>query len=174
MSGLLECSISRRLCRSWLRTAPAENFSTLAIAISPSFCGGNSPSARGLKYPAKLSSVFSRGLMCHTRYGSSCENSHRPCGLILPKGRDPSGLPAADKTRLPSVGAAAPNGTPCGRSCPLGFLTDAVRRRYIAASLLERTHKPPSAHPAQITGLRRMRVPYVSCKLYLAFPSGHR
>ena len=56
--------------------------------------------------------------MCHTRYGSFPGNSHRPCGLTLPKGRDPSGLPAADKTCLPSVGAAAPIGTTFRRSCP--------------------------------------------------------
>ena len=56
--------------------------------------------------------------MCHTRYGSFPGNSHRPCGLTLPKGRDPSGLPAADKTCLPSVGAAAPIGTTFRRSYP--------------------------------------------------------
>ena len=56
--------------------------------------------------------------MCHTRYGSFPGNSHHPCGLTLPKGRDPSGLPAADKTCLPSVGAAAPIGTTFRRSCP--------------------------------------------------------
>lgn len=113
-------------------------------------------------------------VICNTRYGSFPGNSHRPCGLTLPEGRDPSGLPAADKTLLPSVGAAAPIRTTSRRSCPLGILNDATQRRCIAASLLERTHKPPSAHPAQIAGPRRMRVPYVSCKLYLAFPSGHR
>ena len=48
-------------------------------------------------------------VICNTRYGSFPGNSHRPCGLTLPEGRDPSGLPAADKTRLPSVGAAAPH-----------------------------------------------------------------
>ena len=62
-------------------------------------------------------------VICNTRYGSFPGNSHRPCGLTLPKGRDPSGLPAADKARLPSVGAAAPIRTTSRRSCPLGFST---------------------------------------------------
>ena len=80
--------------------------------------GGHAPSDCGLKCTAKASSTFSLHLLCHTRYGSFPGNSHRPCGLTLPKGRDPSGLPAADKTCLPSVGAAAPIGTTFRRSYP--------------------------------------------------------
>ena len=92
-----------------------------AIIISPFSAGIHAPSDYGLKCTAKAGSTFSLRLLCHTRYGSFCGNSHRPCGLTLPKGRDPSGLPAADKTRLPSVGAAAPIRTTFRRSCPLGF-----------------------------------------------------
>ena len=91
---------------------------THAILIAPFSAGVHAPSDCGLKSTAKAGSAFSLHLLCHTRYGSFCGNSHRPCGLTLPKGRDPSGLPAADKARLPSVGAAAPIGTTYRRSCP--------------------------------------------------------
>ena len=75
--------------------------------------------------------------MYHTRYGSFPRNSHRPCGLTLPKGRDPSGLPAADKTCLPSVGAAS-IGTTFRRSCPYkigGAPSSALSRRISAPPL---------------------------------------
>ena len=81
--------------------------------------GGHAPSDCGLKCTAKASSTFSLHLLCHTRYGSFPGNSHRPCGLTLPKGRDPSGLPAADKTRLPSVRGRGPHRDDFSSSLPL-------------------------------------------------------
>ena len=81
--------------------------------------GGHAPSDCGLKCTAKASSTFSLHLLCHTRYGSFPGNSYRPCGLTLPKGRDPSGLPAADKTRLPSVRGRGPHRDDFSSSLPL-------------------------------------------------------
>ena len=94
-----------------------------AIIISPFSAGFMPPSDCGLKCTAKSGSAFSLRLLCHTRYGSFCGNSHRPLvGLPCQRGVTPLWTPRCRQDLLAvSGGCGLPIRTTFRRSCPLGF-----------------------------------------------------